>query len=445
MRRLYLRIYLAVLASLAAFAVVSGVLWHSFGDVGRAGHAFEVVGTLAQNVLPPAGAPEGEQQAALEKLAANLRADMALFAADRTPLAGVGQPLPAPNPGPGRGGWMRQWGSGTWAIRLPDGRWMVARLPHDHRHPGVPLFALALVALAVGVGAYPVVRRLTSRLERLQAGVESLGAGDLSARVKVEGRDEVARLAESFNRAAGRIEELVSAHKALLANASHELRTPLTRIRLAVELMKTGADGERKRRIEQDIAELDTLIDEILLASHLDAVKAREADEEVDLLALVAEECARYEAVEASGEPVAVRGDPRLLRRIVRNLLENARRHGAPPIEVWVTHAEGRAELRVCDHGPGIPDTERDRVFQPFHRFVGAGDSAGAGLGLSLVQQIARQYDGDARYLRSQETGGCFVVTLPASQTESVVGGAIAVRTSPTASAGACAGPMART
>jgi methyl-accepting chemotaxis protein len=97
---------------------------------------------------------------------------------------------------------------------------MVARLPHDHRHSGVPVFALALVALAVGVGAYPVVRRLTSRLERLQAGVESLGAGDLSARVKVEGRDEAARLAESFNRAAGRIEELVSAHKALLANAS---------------------------------------------------------------------------------------------------------------------------------------------------------------------------------------------------------------------------------
>jgi signal transduction histidine kinase len=418
MRRLYLGIYLAVLVSLATFAVVSGVLWHSLGDAGLAGRAFEVAGTLAQNVLPPAGAPESEQQAALEKIAANLRADVTLFAADRTPLAGVGQPLPAPNPGPGRGGWVGQWGSGAWAIRLPDGRWMVARLPHDHRRLGVPLFfTLALVALAVGVGAYPVVRRLTSRLERLQAGVESLGAGDLSARVRVEGRDEVARLAESFNRAAGRIEELVSAHKALLANASHELRTPLTRIRLAVELMKAGADAERRRKVEQDIAELDTLIDEILLASRLDAVKEREADEEVDLLALAAEECARYEAVEVSGEAVAVRGDPRLLRRVVRNLLENARRHGAPPIEVRVSHGEGWVELRVCDHGPGIPDTEHDRVFQPFHRFAGAGDHAGSGLGLSLVQQIARQHDGDARYLRSQEAGSCFVVTLPATRT----------------------------
>src|SRR5262245_64366081 len=114
---------------------------------------------------------------------------------------------------------------------------------------------LALVAISVAVGAYPVVRRLTGRLERLQAGVESLGAGDLSARVKVEGHDEVAQLAESFNRAVARIEELVGAHKALLANASHELRTPLARIRMAVELIKENADPKRKRDLGLDIAE----------------------------------------------------------------------------------------------------------------------------------------------------------------------------------------------
>jgi signal transduction histidine kinase len=417
MPKLYLRIYLAVLASLAAFALASGFLWRQLGDAGPAGHAFEVAGTLAQNVLPPAGAPPSEQQAALDKLAANLRADVALFAADRTQLAAVGDSLPAPDTGRDRGGWLHPWaGPPAGAIHLPDGRWLVARVPRDRRHPGVGLFfLLALIALAVGVGAYPVVRRLTARLERLQAGVESLGAGDLSARVKVEGNDEVAQLARSFNRAAGRIEELVGAHKSLLANASHELRTPLARIRMAVELMKENADPRRKRGLEQDIMELDALIDEILIASRLDAVKGREADEEVDLLALASEECARYEEAELAGQPVTVRGDPRLLRRMIRNLLENARRHGAPPIDVRVSRAEGGAELRVSDHGPGIPAAEREGVFRPFYRFPDGGERAGAGLGLALVRQIARRHGGDARYLGREQSGGSFIVTLEAS------------------------------
>src|SRR5216117_284191 len=417
MRKLYLRIYLAVLASLAAFALAAGVLWRAFGDDGPWSQAYEVAATLAQNALPPAGAPKPEQQAALEKLAANLRADVALFAADRTPLAAVGAPLPPPAAGRERGAWLRPWGGGpAAAIHLPDGRWLVARVPRDRRHPGFPLFfTLALIALAVGVGAYPVVRRLTARLERLHAGVESLGAGDLSARVKVEGNDEVAQLARSFNRAAGRIEELVGAHKSLLANASHELRTPLARIRMAVELLKENDDPRRKRELEQDIAELDALIAEILLASRLDAVKGREADEEVDVLALATEESARYAEVELDGQPVTVRGDPRLLRRMVRNLLENATRHGAPPIEVRVSRTEGKAELSVSDHGPGIPDAAREGVFRPFYRFAGGGERAGAGLGLALVRQIARRHGGDARSLGREQPGSCFVVTLEAS------------------------------
>src|SRR6266571_2139676 len=105
------------------------------------------------------------------------------------------------------------------------------------------------IALAVAIGAYPVVRGLTRRLERLQTGVETLGAGNLSARVKVEGRDEVAQLAESFNQAAGRIEELVGAHRLLLANASHELRTPLSRIRLGIELYEQKRDASFKVEI----------------------------------------------------------------------------------------------------------------------------------------------------------------------------------------------------
>ena len=412
MRKLYVRIYFAVLASLGAFALAAGLLWRTFGEDGPWSQAYEVAATLAQNALPPASAPKAEQQAALEKLAANLRADIALFAPDRSPLAAVGAPLSAP--GAGRESRWFHRGGPAFAVRLHDGRWLEARAPRGHRHAPYGLFVLlALLALAVGVGAYPVVRRLTSRLERLQAGVESLGAGELSARVKVEGRDEVARLAESFNRAAGRIEELVGAHKTLLANASHELRTPLARIRMAVELMKENADPRRKAELERDVAELDALIDEILLASRLDAAKELETDEEVDLLALCAEECARYDDIQPDGEPVTVRGDPRLLRRMIRNLLENAKRHGAPPIQVRLSGIGDSTELAVCDHGPGVPEAERERVFDPFYRHTGTKEIAGAGLGLALVRQIARRHRGEARCAPQSGRGSCFIVTLP--------------------------------
>jgi signal transduction histidine kinase len=117
----------------------------------------------------------------------------------------------------------------------------------------------------------------------------------------------------------------------------------------------------------------------------------------VDLLALAAEEAARYE-LEVQGEPSVVQGDARLLRRAIRNLLENARRHGAPPIEVLVK----RNEIRVCDAGAGVPPAEREKIFEPFH------SRRGTGLGLSLVRQIARRHGGDARC-----EGNCFYVTLP--------------------------------
>jgi signal transduction histidine kinase len=414
MRKLYVRIYFAVLASLAVFALAAGLLWRAFGEAGPWSQAYEMAATLAQNALPPAGAPKTEQQAALERLAVNLRADVTLFAPDRSLLAAVGEPLSAPEAGRERGGWIHRGGGPAWAVRLPDGRWLEARVPRGHRQAPFGLFlVLALLALAVGVGAYPVVRRLTSRLERLQAGVESLGAGELSARVKVEGRDEVARLAESFNRAAGRIEELVGAHKTLLASASHELRTPLARIRMAVELMKENADPKRKAELERDVAELDALIDEILLASRLDALKELETDEEVDLLALAAEECARYDDTQLDGEPLTVRGDARLLRRMIRNLLENAKRHGAPPIQVRLSCTGGSAELAVCDHGPGVPEAERERVFDPFYRRTPTKEITGAGLGLALVRQIARRHGGEAHYAPQSGPGSCFSVVLP--------------------------------
>jgi len=405
LKRLYLRIYFAVLAALAVLTLAAGLLWSRFEEYGPQARVRESFATLAANALPPADAPPAAQQAALEKLFSGVNADVALYTANRERIATVGAELPLPAADRVQGKRMNlPEGPPARVVRLADGRWLVARMPFGRpprgkgggppwTHYGV-LPVLALLALAIGIGAYPVVRRLTRRLERLQSGVEALGAGTLSTRVKVEGRDEVARLAESFNHAAARIEQLLGAHKSLLANASHELRTPLARIRMGIEFLKPDADPARAQALAHDIAELDELIEEILLASRLDAVARADVVEEIDLLALVAEECARYDTAVFDGTAVKIKGEARLLRRMVRNLLENARRYGAPPIEVSLRADDSKVELTVGDHGSGVPQAERERVFEPFYRYAAAADG-GAGLGLALVRQIARRHGGE--------------------------------------------------
>ncbi len=398
MRRLYLRIYLAVVASLAVFALLAGAAWHSFGEPTWSGETIATVGT--QSPAAGRGVRYGAAGGARAPLARPLHRSRALRRGGPEACRGRRAHRGATARGaPGR----RFRDRPVWAVRLEDGRWLAARVPHRGR-PGAGLVFIVLLLIAIAVGAYPAVRRLTARLERLQRGVQALGAGNLAARVKVEGRDEVARLAEAFNDSAQRIERLVDANRQLLANASHELRTPLARIRMAIELLKKGVDPERKRALERDIAELDALIDEILLASRLDAVDRLDATEPVDLTALAAEEAARYD-IEVAGSAGVVRGDARLLRRMIRNLLENAKRHGAPPVTVTVNRIGDGVELAVCDGGPGVPEAHRDRIFEPF--YAGA---RGAGLGLSIVRQVARRHGGEARCERN-----CFVVKLPAA------------------------------
>jgi signal transduction histidine kinase len=223
----------------------------------------------------------------------------------------------------------------------------------------------------------------------------------------------VARLAESFNSSAARIEELVSAHKMLLANTSHELRTPLSRIRLGIEFLKGGADAARKAALEKDIAELDGLIEQILLFSRLEATKGVETTEDIDLLALAAEEAARYEHCSVTGIPVVATGNRALLRRMVRNLLDNAERHGAPPIRVDVRLQGDKVVVSVVDHGAGVEIQDRERIFAPFYRAAGR-NAPGAGLGLALVRQIARQHGGDAVWVEGADGARGISASIPA-------------------------------
>jgi signal transduction histidine kinase len=287
---------------------------------------------------------------------------------------------------------------------------------------------LGLIGLAVALGLYPVVRRLTQRLEGLQRGVQRWGEGDLSVRVPVQGDDEVADLSERFNAAATRIEALMASQKSLLANASHELRSPLARIRMGLELMSSPAaepDALARSRAEilRNMAELDQLIDEILLASRLDA---KEADigtvEAVDLVGLCAEECARVGArldVPQGMAQLEVPGVAKLLRRMVRNLLENARRYGVgtpeePGITLDLQRDNQYVLLTVSDNGPGVAREYCERIFEPFFRLPGASERVGGvGLGLALVKSIIERHGGWVACQNRIKGGAAFSVYLP--------------------------------
>jgi signal transduction histidine kinase len=365
--------------------------------------------------MPPATASREQQKETLEQFRSRLALDLSIYAPDSTLIAAAGRPVPAiPNPR-SEHEFVRGPPGPVWLLRLHDGRFLVARVPGGRRPPGTfLLFLLGVVAIAVALGAYPVARRLTRRLERLKAGVDQLGEGDLSARVQVEGRDEVASLAESFNRSASRVQELMRAHKMLLANCSHELRTPLTRINLALSLAGDKIDPQRRAELKADIAELDQLIEELLLASRLDAIRAPESRENIDLLALAAEEAARDD-IPVEGRSLFVRGDRTLLRRLIRNLLDNARRHGGDPSPEVEVRSEGASAIfYVRDHGPGIAAGEREKIFEPFYRPGGASQATGSnGLGLALVRQIARTHGGNVECRAADGGGTVFIVSLP--------------------------------
>ena len=302
-------------------------------------------------------------------------------------------------------------------------------LPFVGPRPNGQVLVILLVLLFIGValGAYPVIRRLTRRLEVLRAGVEQFGRGNFSHRVDDSGKDEVAAVAASFNRSAEQIEALLRSQKSLLANASHELRSPLARLKMAFSMLGESAEGSQmqsaqgqrlSREIHANIHELDALVEEVLLASRLEAADSPLQGQMVDLMGLAAEESARVgaEFAPAQGlQRLSAQGDERLLRRALRNLLENARRYGGDEILLQLERGkDGAAEFRVCDRGPGVPPAMRERIFEAFFRMPGHAEQAGGvGLGLSLVKQIIQRHGGEVHCEAREGGGSVFVLSLP--------------------------------
>ena len=525
MRRLSVTIFLSLLASLLLVGAAVGFFWKWQLNNRTEAQESRFSSALAAELIPVAEEGVERLQQALWHLHRRLHVDLQVVDAQGSMIASAGKPfrvdepqeerreaagMPPPDAppevklGPHRRGMDRRMMAVVHQVALPDARTLQIRSWRPR--PPMPWFGapvgLPILFLAVALAAWPVSRRITRRLESLKHSVDAQAAGNLKVRADVRGRDEVAALARSFNHAAERIEALVGRQEALLqsqrrllANASHELRSPLARIRMAVELMLEQPSGTSLNDADADevrrsIRELDALVEEILLASRLDAGQAEPLRREpVDMQKLITAETGRTGAVwmvamearaaSASGtsepgasapgastpgasEPVvgapvapdgsslggsspngalpasrdgllpaasasgddaslSIPGDPRLLRRLLRNLLENARRYqpeGDEPVLVRLSsQVRGQTPglcIEVMDRGPGVPDEARERIFEAFYRVDGYSEQSGnVGLGLSLVRQIAQRHGGEVHHEPREGGGSVFVVWLP--------------------------------
>ena len=260
-------------------------------------------------------------------------------------------------------------------------------------------------------------------LQLLSTVADAVGAGNLSARANLDPGAAIFPLAERINHMAGRIEGLLEAQRNLLHSVSHELRTPIARLEFALELLRSKAANreldERITAMEGDLAELNGLVNELLSMSKLDSRKALQLETfelasalQSCIAALPPNACsARFEMSPQLGELTA---DRRLLARAIGNLLRNAQKYCERQVALSARRANG-IEIMVDDDGPGIPEDERVRIFEPFYRLDRSRDRAtgGFGLGLSIAHKAVALHGGTIRVEQSPLGGARFVISLP--------------------------------
>ena len=284
---------------------------------------------------------------------------------------------------------------------------------------GVPLAVLALGAII-----WILIGRVLARLDRIRAEVDRISEENLDARVSAGGaQDEVGRLATTMNAMLARLEASAQRQRDFVADVSHDLQSPLAAQRVALELALARPAEVDRERLRADVlaatAEMERLVGDLLVLASLDAGRAP-TPTLVDLDEVVLEEAARARAVsrvvistdQVSAAPAYAQPDD--VRRIVRNLVENAAAHAATDV-VLVVEVEGdRACLDVLDDGPGIPAEQRDRVFERFFRGDAARprDLGGSGLGLPIARSLAERASGELRLVESA-AGAHFRLTLP--------------------------------
>jgi two-component system, OmpR family, osmolarity sensor histidine kinase EnvZ len=283
------------------------------------------------------------------------------------------------------------------------------RIPQDRTLQWVGWGLLALLLSLTG--AYTIVSRITSPLKRLSAAAQQIGLGKRPDRVAESGPEELRSVARTFNDMNRDLAQLDEDRTLILAGVSHDLRTPLARMRLAVEMIDSDAD--LKIGMSHDIDDMDRIIGQFL-----DFARTESAEKLVPIdLAGVARELAsiyrergRSIELDAQSTPmIALR--PLAMRRVVINLIDNAFRYAETGIALRTFAASGTVTLEVLDRGPGIPESETERMKQPFQRLESArSGKGGSGLGLAIVDRIVRMHDG--RFDLIPRPGGGLIARL---------------------------------
>jgi len=301
-------------------------------------------------------------------------------------------------------------------------------------YPFELMVVLVMITLAlVGFGVYMLVKPLETRLSGLEKAVLRIRGGDLNARVPVEGTDAIGQLAGTLNGMTENIQRLLTAQKELTRAVSHELRTPVARIRFGLEMMLDATNDEQRLKtseaIDQDIEQLDKLIDEILTYSKLEEgtpvldFTLIDVDKllrrlEQESQALAGKKQVIYEAPDLPEERRMAEGEERYIHRVVQNLVGNALRYARSKVVIRYSVVGDVFRIDVDDDGPGIPEADRKRVFQPFTRLDDSRTraSGGYGLGLSIVSRIAYWHGGRARVAESDMGGAKFSFLWPRLQ-----------------------------
>jgi two-component system OmpR family sensor kinase len=297
-------------------------------------------------------------------------------------------------------------------------------------------YIVPIALVIAGFGGWFLARRSLSPVVSMADRARQIGGENLSQRLPVANpRDELGRLAATFNELLGRLERSLGQQRQFMADASHELRTPVATARTAasVALQQPHRDEEDYRQtleiVEQQTARLSRVVDDMFTLARADAgnYPIRKVpmylDEVIEDIVRAARVIASTKGVTID-DPLTVRsasfyGDEELTHRMIGNLIDNAVRH-APPgssVRVDLDRSSTGYVIAVRDQGPGVPDEIRPYIFERFYR----GDAArqrgptsdGAGLGLALARWIARSHDGDVDLVRSSGSGSTFVVALP--------------------------------